>query len=468
VGTLLLLTRIKRAFTNNTPGELAAKTIRLGWSYLKRYPERISKYKTACIADAVIGVRIWILKRRHATQVGHFVHLRDLKPISDEQWHSAREAGAKISSLRNGRGAAIRAKDLDPAIAMPGGYWTIGGAMPVFPLFDLVEKGDYSTINNLRLFSYSFSGFYLAHLAVAQGANGLSPPEIDESLFARLDQRAQKPPSFTVLEYCEMIRHVPAELRVSLPKMLGEIGWDVSGTVVNTDTRNSQTRMNVFYETGVINWLQRRLLQNGFLTVMDIGSGVGDVCYSLSKAFSSCRFILCDLPESLIFSATYLRLVMPNAKHVVMGVDSNNPFDEEPEGLEFVYVPNYLFCDLAKVRIDFVYNFGSFEEMSAQQVKHYGDGIRVMIGSDGIALDTNEVYGCNSKQILAKCLPYRLSPIIKTVIGKNSVDVWSNQPIDSAFNEEDYPLKDYGNNLYWRFRQRMIMAGYLVPILFAD
>src|SRR5207253_289462 len=187
-------------------------------------------------------------------------------------------------------------------------------------------------------------------------------------------------------------------------------------------TRNSQTRLNIFYETGIVNWLQERLTRNNHLTIMEIGAGIGEICYSLSKVLKPCRFIICDLPESMLFSATYLRLVAPQAKHIVMDTSSGTIFERAPEGVEFIYVPNYLFGELSDVKVDFAYNFGSFEEMSAQQVRQYGLGIASMIASDGIALDCNEIYGCNSKIVLADCFSFRHSPLIKTVITKNSVD----------------------------------------------
>ena len=148
--------------------------------------------------------------------------------------------------------------------------------------------------------------------------------------------------------------------------MLGEIGWEVDGYPVNSDTRAAQGRLNVFYETGIINLLQKRQRLRDYVNVIEIGAGFGDTCLALAKILPSCRIFVCDLPESLLFSATHLQLVMPAAKHFVLGVDGDPQFERPPNGVEFIYVPNYLFGDLADVKIDFAYNVGSFEEMSPE------------------------------------------------------------------------------------------------------
>jgi hypothetical protein len=470
----MVFARIKRAVKNNTPAELVAKSRVVANAKLKTAFANIKHAFTVAPVDFLASkiahpLRVQLLRRNHLNEVGRFVHLHDLTPITPEQWAEARDVGVKISSLRDRRAKTIEAEALDPAVALPGGQWNQDGSIPVFPLFEIVQKADYQTINNLRLFSYMFSGFYLAHLAAAQGTSGLSPPVIDDALFARLDLRAKEPPPFTVLEYCSMIRCIPPELHVNLPKMLGEIGWEVGGNIVNTDTRNSQTRLNVFYETGVVDWLRRRLGDNGFLTILEIGSGIGEVSYSLSRVLSPCRFVLCDLPESLLFAATYLRLVAPDAKHVVVGVDRDTLPEDPPDGVEFVYVPNYLFKRLSGVKVDFAFNFGSFEEMSALQVRDYGAGIAAMVGTDGLLLDTNEVYGCNCKQVLVQCFPFRESQLTKTVILKNNtVDLWGNKPIQEIIPPDSLPLKDFGYRWFWRLRQRLITAGILRPLVFAD
>jgi hypothetical protein len=450
--------RLTRAFKKYSLAEIIALS-----------PSRIRAYLPQMVATLIVmPICAARLRRIYAKNIGRFIHLRDLQPITNKQWMVARKTADEIGALRDHREEIIKSRGLDPEIALPGGQWDRDGAAVVFPLFDIVRKGDYQTINNLRLFSYMFSGFYLAHLASAQGVRGLAPPEINDDLSLNLDRRAKDPPPFTVLEYCEMTRRIPPSLRVRLPKMLGEIGWDVDGSPVNTDTRNSQTRLNIFYETGITNWLQERLARNGRLTVMEIGAGIGDICFSLSRVLAPCRFIICDLPESLLFSATYLRLVAPQAEHIVMDTGSGGIFDSAPEGVEFIYVPNYCFGELSNVKVDFAYNFGSFEEMSAQQVRQYGLGIASMIGSDGIALDVNEIYGCNSKIILADCFPFRHSPLIKTVIAKNSVDLWGNQVVQNMIPQGSLPLKDYGFDWYWRLRQRAIMAGLLQSIMYAN
>jgi hypothetical protein len=120
-----VLARIKRAFKNNSPAELIEKSVGLATRYLKlafmSVTGAIIRVPTDFFASKLVHpLRVYLLRQNHLQDVGRFIHLRDLTPINDEQWASARDIGSKIVSLRDRRVEIIKAESLNPTIALPG------------------------------------------------------------------------------------------------------------------------------------------------------------------------------------------------------------------------------------------------------------------------------------------------------------------------------------------------------------
>ena len=394
-------------------------------------------------------------------RIGKFIHLRDLSQLSPQEFERACSVVKDVQLLRDQRSKVIMKQNLDTDIAMPAGAWVFSGPMPIYELFEIVTNCDYKTINNLRLYSYNFSGFYLADLATEQGCQQYAPPNVNDDLYARLDAKAYYPTHIEKM-FWDITRRMPRDLVARMPKMLGEIGWEIHDGPVNTDTLTLQVRLNMLYETGIISWLQDREKSQRVQRILDIGAGIGNVEYCLSRTLKPCKYVICDIPESLLFSALYLHLTLPDAKHHIYNGDNGLRLEEENSGVpEFIYVPNYLFDDLNASHFDLVLNFGSFEEMSRKQVLHYSKGIAKMIDENGILLELNPPYGCNAKHILSTGFPHRHTiPFFKTLV-LDGVDIWSNIPLLQLISPDFIPFKDLGWDVYWRFRQWAIRSKLL-------
>src|SRR5260221_428898 len=98
-------------------------------------------------------------------------YLRDQQPISPEAFAAARRLCEKIRTLIAGRNDYIRSKGRPAEIGLPNGHWEperraqqINGVR-LYDAYKTVVDGDYSIINNLRLFSQIFTGFRLISLS---------------------------------------------------------------------------------------------------------------------------------------------------------------------------------------------------------------------------------------------------------------------------------------------------------------
>ena len=76
------------------------------------------------------------------------------------------------------------------------------------------------------------------------------------------------------------------------------------------------------HQFGIIDLL-RGLDPNGSVRIIEIGGGYGGLGYFLGQIFKNIQYVICDLPVSLYFSATYLSEVVGPEDVVIY--DGNNP-----------------------------------------------------------------------------------------------------------------------------------------------
>lgn len=110
------------------------------------------------------------------------------------------------------------------------------------------------------------------------------------------------------------------------------------------------------------------------VVVLDLGAGWGRIGYVLKSMNPNCVYVICDLPETLLVSSTYLPRLLPSERiHTYYENREVGEFSKEllrSEG-------GVRFCgaqDLARFSdksIDFFINIASFQEMSLEQVKQY-------------------------------------------------------------------------------------------------
>lgn len=107
--------------------------------------------------------------------------------------------------------------------------------------------------------------------------------------------------------------------------------------------------------------------------ILEIGSGWGGFAFAFKSLFPQATYICLDLPQTMIFSLTYLKSVFPDASILV--VDS----DEAARGLDahgahdFIFLPHHRLEALRAVPLAGCINMVSFQEMTTANVRAYAE-----------------------------------------------------------------------------------------------
>lgn len=146
--------------------------------------------------------------------------------------------------------------------------------------------------------------------------------------------------------------------------VLGGFGYEVGAGIANVDTLKFYEVLVGLDKAGLLD----TLADGG--TVIEIGAGWGGFAYQMRSKFPSLRYIIIDLPHTMLFSAVYLGNTFPNARLAMHG---DPDFDKTLASgdFDFAFVPHYAAdrykYPAAKVGV----NIASFQEMTAAQVSGY-------------------------------------------------------------------------------------------------
>jgi SAM-dependent methyltransferase len=166
----------------------------------------------------------------------------------------------------------------------------------------------------------------------------------------------------------ELIEGIPSEYVLYEPE--GGIGYSFdNGRVVSHDILRFQHIVNTFYRYGIIS----SMADGGRKLVLEIGAGYGGLAHHLSNVLGNVTYIVVDLPETLLFSASYLSLNNPDKRIYVYGDRNLSEFLWSPDlsSYDFVLIPNYRLDELRPLRFDLAINIASLQEMSLDQVSTY-------------------------------------------------------------------------------------------------
>ena len=362
-----------------------------------------------------------------------------MKPITEDEVARVRKIAEEIQFLVNSREAYIKKHGLDSEVYLPAGLWSNDAPNDFRKAYEHVLRCDYDTINNLRFSVQPFSGYHLMLPSVTEGSSSVH--QMLREFDRRIQEIAPEPDEF-VYAWIKATRHMPDELIINPPKMLGEIGWDVKGIVVNHDTYVYQERVNLMYECGLISWLMKKISEKKQLTILEIGAGYGALAYFLKVLFPKANYFVCDLPESMLFSAAYLYLTKPDIPHSIY--NGKNPEMFRSSNFGYSFVANYMFEDLSKnlSRIDLVLNTLSFSEMSEAQVRYYASRIKLLIGKTGVLFEQNQdnkhlgLLYC--KEQLGEYFEYRETITSDTIRQppQGIADIWANVPVRKLIPEK--------------------------------
>lgn len=170
-----------------------------------------------------------------------------------------------------------------------------------------------------------------------------------------------------ILHFSYLYEDLPDRYKLTAPEACGEYGWELQG--------------GYFVNDKILVWqeLIKALLSSGKLTeleevispiILEIGGGYGSLTHHLYSLIPQARFVIVDLPETLLFSASYLSLIHGDER--VLLVENEQAISLEDIGnYTFILVPNFLLPSLADLKFDLSINVESFQEMTSDQVSEY-------------------------------------------------------------------------------------------------
>jgi hypothetical protein len=159
-------------------------------------------------------------------------------------------------------------------------------------------------------------------------------------------------------------------LFVPEPDLLGGFGFPVQGGLLNLDTLKYFEVLIGLDRGGALIPFRR---PDERPIVWEIGSGWGGFAYQFKTLFPKSTYVMTDLPELFLFSATYLRTAFPEAS-IQFWSPERALADVDWDSADFVFVPN-----TARLggpdppRLDLTVNMVSFQEMRTDQVDAYAE-----------------------------------------------------------------------------------------------
>ena len=158
------------------------------------------------------------------------------------------------------------------------------------------------------------------------------------------------------------------ELVVPEHPALGGFGYDIDGRLFNLDTLKFLEVLVGMKRAGALDAFRR---VKGRRIAWEIGGGWGGFAYQFTRLFPETTYVITDLPELFLFSATYLRTVFPTATTLLWGPGLPAPERKRWRDYDFVFVPNTRAEDLPDFKPHLMLNMASFQEMTSAQVAAY-------------------------------------------------------------------------------------------------
>jgi len=281
------------------------------------------------------------------------------RPINQSEFILALDTLEKIRGLLDIRERLIEQGDVQKELLLPSFRWEL------IKYYGYVLNPSYDIVNTWRFHTYMFSGHYIGYMLGC----------------------AFKPlPDPFKEEYHKLTVGLPSEMIARPPRMLGEIGWEINGGVVNEDVLMYQNHITSLYFSMAMDYIRLK----DSIRVLEIGPGYGGLAYFLWKILKPSGYYLVDLPESLAISSVYLTLTggLDGASGIVYDASKPDMLNAPKNG--FVFLPNFLINDLRTTdKFDLVINTGSFGEMTEEQVVQYADVIEDVLAEDGIIYEDN-------------------------------------------------------------------------------
>jgi len=159
-----------------------------------------------------------------------------------------------------------------------------------------------------------------------------------------------------------------SNLFVPEAELLGGFGHPIDGSLINVDALKFFEVMIALDRAGFIDEIKNGRSRSE--TWLEIGAGWGGFGRVVKTLFPSTTYVVVDLPQTMLFSATYLLSAFPDARFAIYPEVSLKEIGSRLREFDFVFLPHYVFDD-AELDIDLAINMVSFQEMTSEQVAGY-------------------------------------------------------------------------------------------------
>lgn len=159
-----------------------------------------------------------------------------------------------------------------------------------------------------------------------------------------------------------------SDLFVPESPILGGFGHPIDGKLVNVDALKFYECLIALDRAGYLEAVKKDPAHKEVW--LEIGAGWGGFGHAVKTRFPGVTYVMVDLPQTMIFSATYLMSAFPDAK---IALYPEVPADEIAANLrdyDFVFLPHYVFPEI-ELDLDLAINMVSFQEMTTEQVAGY-------------------------------------------------------------------------------------------------
>lgn len=146
------------------------------------------------------------------------VRLSDLRPISQQEFDTARHICGEIRKIVESRASYVEEHGLDPDIALPAANWVKDAPNAIYDLYQLVATPTYDVINRLRLYTQPFTGYLLTSFSHGHGKTPILypiPDNFDEGI-----EKIAPEPDHWVHRYITITRDLPKEIIARPPRIL--------------------------------------------------------------------------------------------------------------------------------------------------------------------------------------------------------------------------------------------------------
>lgn len=164
-----------------------------------------------------------------------------------------------------------------------------------------------------------------------------------------------------------LVKRGGEQLLVPESPELGGFGFNIDGALYNVDTLKYYEVLQALKQGAVLDEFQtgeRRL-------AWEIGAGWGGFAYQFKTICPNATYVITDLPELFLFSATYLKTVMPEARVRFYGDVPDSELFQGWSDYDFILLPNGSLPTMKLPRLDLTINMVSFQEMTSDQVRGY-------------------------------------------------------------------------------------------------